>query len=110
MSGEGIWSIDVSNLNDGVASFVMNVVQYVLPHKFNLMRWNKMDDRQCIKYCCLSKQNKTLWIGLNKSTCDFALKSGRYLWQHNSILATMYNYQCHNASGWDISVDLFLMV
>ena len=48
MSGEHIWSKVVSNLNDRVAAFVTNVIQVVLPHKVNLMRWNKTDNRESL--------------------------------------------------------------
>ena len=47
MSGERIWSKVVSNLNDRVAAFIISAVQGVLPHKVNLMRWNKMNSREC---------------------------------------------------------------
>ena len=101
MSGERIWSNVVSNLNDRVAAFVINAVQDVLPHKVNLMRWNKTDSRECP----LCKRDQILLHVLDN--CEVALKSNRYLWRHNSVLSIIHKYlECHKPSGWNLSVDL----
>ena len=99
--GEDIWSKVVSLFNDKVFSFVINSIQDVLPHNVNLSRWRKSDTKKCP----LCSSDQTLMHVLNN--CSVSVKTNRYTWRHNAVLAALVDYIERNlAVSWQLCADL----
>ena len=91
----------VSRFNDKVFSFVINSIQDVLPHNVNLSRWRKSDTKKCP----LCSSDQTLMHVLNN--CSVSLKTNRYTWRHNAVLAALVDYIERNlAVSWQLCADL----
>ena len=78
-----IWKKLHQDLPRNIFIFIRRALIFGLPNKTNLLRWKKVDNDTCD--LCAKKQTQLHML----SNCLTAVKDGRYMWRHNSILYTM---------------------